>query len=338
MYTYIKPAPQNQLENFEKLTDSELFQRAQEYGLRAKQWLRKFEGLLPEIMRRKLYKRRGFASIHEFAAKLGGMSHEKTDRILRLARTLENKPALKNIFETGAASYSKIKTVAYIATPKTDVEWAEKVIAMPKSALELCVAAVREKTIVPGDNFKPVKILSVKISAELEYDLRLVKQKLEKQGSETLGFAEVLQELVKVYNNQKQLQKPQRIIQLCPKCIKEKANDMAQYGLVTRHIPQEVQNLVTARQKGACAFPGCNRPPEIFHHTRRFSIQQNHDPDYLVHLCTPHERAAHAGLIENEEQTPCNWSLKEKANLGASKGRIDVKVNSYRREQILEIC
>jgi hypothetical protein len=69
----------------EKLTDSELYKKCQEYGLNAKQWLRKFAGLLPEVLRRRLHKRRGYTSIHEFAAKLAGMSEGTVNRILRLA-------------------------------------------------------------------------------------------------------------------------------------------------------------------------------------------------------------------------------------------------------------
>lgn len=317
----------------EKLTDSELYKLAQEYGLRAKQWMRKFEGLLPEIYKRKLYKRRGFASIHEFSAKLAGMSHEKVDKILRLATHLENKPALKALLESGAASYCKIEKVAYVATPETEAAWAEKVLTVPQPALELCVQEARKNNrleVTPQSNFLSEKVtdkfstISFKIGTELEYELRLLKQKLEKERGEALGFAEVLQELLKAYKSTAQTQKTEskRIIQLCPNCIKEKANE------VKKPIPMAVQHLVTARQKEKCAFPNCKNPPEIFHHTRRFALNKTHDPDYIVHLCTPHERLAHAGLIENEEKAPSEWRIQ-------AKFKIDEKVNSHRLEPYL---
>lgn len=325
-----------------QLTDSQLYKLAQEYGLKAKQWLRKFEGLLPEIYKRKLYKRRGFASIHEFSAKLAGMSCEKVDKILRLSNNLENKPALKALLESGAASYSKIEKVAYIATAETEKAWAEKVLTVPQPALELCVRAERENRseVTPQSNFQSAKsadkfsTILFKISHELEYELRLLKQKLEKERSEALGFAEVLQELVKVYKSTNRKTEPQRIIQLCPKCIKEEANEVAEWIITERPIPKEIQHLVIARQKEKCAFPHCNQPPEIFHHTRRFAINQNHDPDYIVYLCTAHERLVHAGLIKNEERDSSAWRIREQPDFTARKFRIDEKVNSYRREPV----
>ena len=53
--------------NLRKLTDPELYKLCQEYGLNARQWMRKFAGLLPEVKRRRLYRRHGCSSIHEFA-------------------------------------------------------------------------------------------------------------------------------------------------------------------------------------------------------------------------------------------------------------------------------
>lgn len=291
-----------------QLTDSQLYKLAQEYGLKAKQWLRKFEGLLPEIYRRKLYKRRGFASIHEFAGKLAGMSHEKVDKILRLSSYLEDK--------------------------------AEKVIMVPRVALELCVQEARKinrEEITPGSNSQPeFSTISIKISSKLEYELRFLKQKLEKERGEALGFAEVLQELLKAYKYANFKAEPKRIIQLCPNCIKEKANEVAEWTITKRPIPREVQHLVIARQKEKCAFPNCNQPPEIFHHTRRFALNQNHDPDYIVHLCTAHERLAHAGLIENEECDAATWRVQEKPDFTARKFKIDEKVNAYRREPVYQ--
>lgn len=335
-------------ENFKLLSDSELYKRAQEYGLQSKQWLRKFEGLLPEIYRRRLYKRRGFASVHEFAAKLAGMSHEKVNRILRLATHLEDKPTLKTIFESGAVNYSKIEKVVYVATAKNEGLWAEKVVTLPQPALELCVRAARKDPpeghgswpnsgleVTPRGNSQPEKMTSIKINMELEIKLRFIKQKLEKGRGETLALAEVINELVRSYEEKAQHKEAdhKKTIQLCPKCIKKKANEIAEYGLTTRHIPQEIQDFVVTRQQGHCAFPECHKPGEIFHHTRRFALDQNHDPDYLFYLCTPHERLAHAGLIENEEDNSRKWGIREQPDYQSKKWQIDERVGAYRHEK-----
>ncbi len=60
----------------ENLTDEKLYELCKMYGARALEWRRKFIGLLPEVERRKLYRKKGFASVFEFAAKLAGVSQK----------------------------------------------------------------------------------------------------------------------------------------------------------------------------------------------------------------------------------------------------------------------
>jgi len=48
-------------------------------------WSRKFAALLPEVDKRQLFRKHGFYSIFEFAAKLAGMGR----------KTVEDRPLLK---------------------------------------------------------------------------------------------------------------------------------------------------------------------------------------------------------------------------------------------------
>lgn len=127
------------------LTDSELYKLCQKYGLNAKKWLRQFAGLLPEVKERNLYKRRGCSSIYHFAAKLAGMNHELTDRIIRIGNNLGNKPALRKLFEKGKVGWSKLELIAYISTPETDGKWAKKVESMPYDALQVFVQEYKKR-------------------------------------------------------------------------------------------------------------------------------------------------------------------------------------------------
>ena len=61
------------MKDLQNLTDKQLYERCRLIGLNAKKWLRAFAVLLPEVERRQLYKKYGFHSIFEFAAKLAGM-------------------------------------------------------------------------------------------------------------------------------------------------------------------------------------------------------------------------------------------------------------------------
>ena len=128
--------------DYKKLSDKELYALCKQYGLNARMWRRRFAGLLPEVTRRRLYKKRGYTSVHEFAAKLAGMSKEAVDKVLRLATKLEDKPVLREQLISGEQGWSKIEKVAFIATPETDKYWAERVESMPKLALEAFISEV----------------------------------------------------------------------------------------------------------------------------------------------------------------------------------------------------
>ena len=129
----------------ENLTDSQLYQKCREYGLNSKKWLRKFAGLLPEVKKRRLYKRRSCASIYQFAAKLAGMSERKVDKILNIYKKIEDKPHLKKLLISGQVGWSKLELVAFIANSKTESKWAKKVTEMPTQALQVFVQEHRKR-------------------------------------------------------------------------------------------------------------------------------------------------------------------------------------------------
>jgi hypothetical protein len=100
----------------EVLTDDHLFHLCKKYGENARIWRQKFAGLLPEVFHRKLYEKKGFGSIFEFAAKLAGMSQEQVRIVLNLERKFEDKPVLKNLLVDGKVSANKLVRIASIAT------------------------------------------------------------------------------------------------------------------------------------------------------------------------------------------------------------------------------
>ena len=134
------------------------------------------------------------------------------------------------------------------------------------------------------------------------------------------------------------------------------------------YVPAKIKKYVIAKTSGCCAYPGCAKDFEILHHTKRFALDSTHDPDTLVPLCKAHERIAHSGLIENEEEVPVevvrnsdgngdgngkgndedgvnrsddgykgdssegikiNWCVKKQPDTNSRKYEIDQKVNQY---------
>ncbi|MEK9159856.1 MAG: hypothetical protein AAB383_03955 [Patescibacteria group bacterium] len=323
----------------QELSDKDLYARCQEYGTAARVWRRRFAGLLPEVARRELHRRRGHASIYEFAFKLAGMSTASVDKVLHLAERLENKPALLAQLESGSQGWSKIEKVAFIATPETDKDWAEKVEKMGTYALEAFVQIQRgtkghnvaEFTHVSEQNHKfhseQWGSMSFPVSPEIEKRLRLMKYQLEKEKGITLTYNEVLQLLMEGGGGKE----AQVTIQVCPECAARKAAEVQ-----GRAIPAIVMRVLQAKYRGYCGFPCCARPATSLHHTKRFSLEKGHDPAFIVPLCKIHERLVHSGHVENEEDPPEKWRVLQKPDPSHPKFAIDQKVQSYRTEAIIQ--
>ena len=301
------------------LTDRELYERCQKYGSQARIWKQRFCGLLPEVARRNLYHRKGFYSIYDFAAKVGGIGAETVNRILQISKKLEDKPELLHLLESGEQGWSKIAQVAYLATPETDKDLADKVNNLSKSALTAYVENIRVES-VPGNTSQPEIFhnMSFQVSDQVEKDLRILKYELEKDRGHPLMFNEVIRELTL------KTPQPQIILKVCPECAKKKGAEAQ-----TRHMPAIVNKVIQARYKNTCGFRGCNLPATSLHHTARYALNPSHDPDGIVPLCDKHERFVHSSLILNEEDSPEAWEVTGQPEKNA-KYFIDKKVQAFR--------
>ncbi len=328
------------METLHNLSDKDLYARCQEYGLNARVWRRRFAGLLPEVQQRELHRRRGYGSLYEFAFKLAGMSSASVDKVLNLASKLEDKPVLREQLESGSQGWSKIEKVAFIATPETDKEWAEKVEKMSAHALGAFVEIQRrvltENGNIPAQTdvgelrnnpkFQQWGSMTFPVSPEIEKQLRLKKYRLEKEQGITLTYNDLLKLLMEGSDSKE----AQVVIQVCPECAARKAAESQ-----GRAIPVLVRRVLQATYHGFCAFPTCTKPATSLHHTKRFFLNPEHDPKSIVPLCKNHERLIHSGLIENEEEAPQNWRLLSKPDPHHVKFSIDQKVQIHRKELIL---
>lgn len=265
------------------------------YGQEARKWMRKCELLLPEIERRKIWKKKGFGSIYEYAGKLAGMSRAKVDEVLRVLKRVEDKPELKEVAEK--CGVQKVRPVAAIATQETAEFWAEKAESMSKHALETYVKDYRLE-ILPGEGSQPEKeTVSVKLRPDLA--------KRFEQFAQRADFEELLEKFLDEIDGRDK-----------PEAVKTSS----------RHIPAPIKKHICNRSGGCCEYPHCGRRAEIFHHTERFALHKQHDPDKIFHLCEGHERLMHLGLIENEGLGPQFWRIRKEALLG----EVDRLVGKYR--------
>ena len=297
-------------------------------------------GLLPEVLRRELHRRRGFGSIYEFAFKMAGMSSASVDKVLHLAEKLEDKPLLREQLLSGSQGWSKIEKVAFIATAETDKEWAERVEEMSVHALEAFVE-IKRRQLTKNENGELLThvgreennfrleqwgTFSFPASPEIEKQLRLLKYKLEKEKGITLTYNEVMQILMAGGASQE----AQVVIQVCPECAARRAESAS-----GRPMPALVRRVLEAIYKGYCGFPTCDRPSTSLHHTKRYSLENSHDPSGIVPLCKIHERLVHSGLVENEEDPPAKWRILDKADQAHPKFSVDRLVQDFRKEPII---
>ncbi len=257
--------------NLLNMTDQELYEKARLYGQNALLWRQKFTGLLPEVNRRRLHERHGFGSIFEFAYKLAGLSEQQVRTALNLGERFANKPTLKALLENGEVSINKLVRVQSIATTKNEVELAQAVRVLPKSALE---TLVRDERALPGQR------IPLQLSGS-------VQARLTELQSKGIDLDALLTEFLD-QREEKIAQEKEAIAENLP-------------AAKSHYVPARTKRVVRAENGTKCSIPTCYRPAEELHHTQRFSLARTHDPHYLAPLCKAHHQIAHA--IEQKVQT-----------------------------------
>jgi len=280
--------------------DQALHQQFSDYGRNAKEWMRKCELLLPEIERRKVWCKKRFSSIYEYAAKLAGMSRARVDDSLRIFDRIQDKPSLLKLAKE--RGLQRVRPVATIATLDDEFFWAEKARQMTKNTLETYVHDYRLENRLRTGN-EPEKVV-FQVKQELSKKLEQLKKRAD--------FETLLEKFVEAVERQDEAKKKKKVETL------------------SRHIPTQIQHYVEYKTAGLCAYPGCTRPATSLHHTQRWALEKVHDPDRLQALCTAHERLAHKGLIDNEEAAPEKWKLRTEPDKTLDKFYIDSMVALYR--------
>jgi len=280
--------------------ERKIHQQFSDYGRNAKEWMRKCELLLPEIDRRQIWRKKRFASIYEYAAKIAGMSKARVDDSLRIYKKIEDKPSLLELAQR--KGLQRVRPVAVIATDETDEFWAGKAAGMSKLALQTYVHDYRL------ESCSRTEIQSVKVQMELDPDVATQLEKMKGLGT----WNELMKKLLAGEARQKRSEAPEPI------------------KTSSRPIPKLIRNRVEERTRGLCAAPHCTRPATSLHHTQRWALEKVHDPARLQALCTAHERIAHLGLIEHEEADPRTWKLRKEPDKTHPKFFIDSMVALYR--------
>ena len=76
-----------------------------------------------EVMRRGLFRDRGYSSMNQYAMQELNFSRSRTDHYVRLARRLGKLPAVRSAVAAGKIGYTKAREVVAVATPETEDRW-----------------------------------------------------------------------------------------------------------------------------------------------------------------------------------------------------------------------
>lgn len=283
------------------------------YGRSAREWMRKCEMLLPHVEREHVWEKKGFTSIYHYAAVLAGMNRGKVDEALRVMKNIEDKPELIRVVEQKGVQ--AVRPVAAVASVKTAAFWAEKSMEMSKHTLEGYVqewkkAEVKRKIEGAGqEGFLPGEDLEVELKISLSQETTVELQQLKGSGQ----WEDLIKEFLAMRREKLEQIKPQKV------------------SGGSRPVPAKIEKYVRWRARGMCEAPRCGKKGECLHHIIPFALRREHDPDNIRLLCGRHHEIAHHGLIENEEQSPENWKLREHANSWELRSVIDERVMEYKK-------
>lgn len=281
--------------NIQNLSDRELYNLCKKYGEQALCWRRKFIGLLPEIFKRKLYLEKGFGSIFEFAARLGGVSEEQVRRTLSLEEKFQSMKILHSALVNGDISIGKLVRVASIATIENQECLVKQAQTLSKRALETLVRDERLAACesVPGHKSGQQNSLTVKCIENLiakpqnqlhfspENQARLLE--LQNKGID-------INELLKEFLDKREKEIKEEKEKIAEKLIEKEKLSQKQ----SKHIPTMVERVLKREYGTKCSIATCKRPAENLHHTLRFALHSSHDPHYIAPLCKEHHLIAHS--------------------------------------------
>ena len=282
----------------ENLTDEKLYELCKMYGARALEWRRKFIGLLPEVERRKLYEKKGFVSVFEFAAKMAGVSREQVQRVLQLDRKFDDKPILKDALINGEISANKLAKIAAIATVENQDILLNQSKILNCRALETLARDVRNEHESGGrmrrESGNQNGLFETKIEDESVHVNTLAK--VENLAKLNLSD-EVVEKLLELKDRGLDLN--ELILEFLEKREKEiegKKLEIAREmeGAVSRHIPTKVKKVIRDEYGTKCALTNCKKSAEALHHTARFCLTKEHNPYFMAPLCREHHEIAHS--------------------------------------------
>ena len=171
-----------------------------------------------EVMRRKLFRDLGHSSINQYAIQELGFGKSKANDFIRLARQLENLPAVREAVASGELGYTKARELVSVATPETQDTWLKAAKGTRKELVREVKKAKSAAKVDPGQGVLlpssppvvaprelPVRF-QVVLSPEQEARRSALVERLHKLGDVPNDRAELMLEALAALLETKELQ------------------------------------------------------------------------------------------------------------------------------------
>lgn len=327
------------------------------YGKNAREWMRKCVLMLPELERERVWEKKGYDSLSEYAGRLSGMSKEMVYEGLRVLRAVEGMPDIMRVIEERGIGI--VRPVLTLLTRENQQFWAEKMQVMSLHTLQMYRRELEQQAVMPSTinsdpsldrTFRgaPEIIINspqqeaIGIGDYIEGSMGMDYETTQREpSSSTINVApekifaislkpEIIEQLEKLNGKDGDWNTlMQELLELRTRKLKQEKPPEKQ--TLSRHIPVAIERFVVERSRGICEVGACRKTYTILHHVQRFASEKVHDPDRIIALCTAHERLVHLGLIEDESIAPRQWKILEEADRSDKKYLVDQMVQKYRR-------
>jgi hypothetical protein len=240
------------------MTDNEFYAKCLEAGKYTKQWKNKFVSMLPEIVRRDLHRKYGFATIVEFAAKVGGVGKATVKAVFQLENHIKDKPVLKALIpKVGVA---KVRVIATIATKDNQHDLAKKIQNMSKVALEMYAREKRKSNNIVTEEIPGYvrKKMSFGLDEDVEFELRKFKNDM---GGDKIEWNDVIKVLLERALVEKESKKPLK--KIAGKIVGIVKLKKTQKKTRKKRVKTITRNSFDRKKLSCkCIFPGCNKPAQ----------------------------------------------------------------------------
>jgi hypothetical protein len=252
-----------------------------------------------EIRRRHLYRDFGFASINQYALQELGFSKTRTGDFIRLARQLEDLPAVREAMSSGDLGYTKAREIVGVVTPETQADWLEAARAPRRELIREVKRARQAAKVDPGQGEllpqTPTVVAPKELPVRFQVDLTpeqearraALVERLHKLGDVPVDRGEFLLEALAAWVESKE-KAPRGALTSAPpvqihvhdhgerltvstaagerELSRTDAERMQCDALIcrpgkraTRSIPAKIRRAVLTRDRHRCRAPGCHR-------------------------------------------------------------------------------